>query len=133
MSRRALLIIGSGGLRSVAQIDLMFEDYSTLSWTYNDQREEVRGEDFFECLIEMRNLFESRGLLVACNGSRYDVYPSRMSRQMSNGLKAYVLTLGRQASKGDVVEIFDETEEVEKLGSVKRQREYYDEWVRSLV
>lgn len=133
MNTRSLSIVGPGGLKSVVQIELTSQDYSILSWIYNDQKEEVRGDDFFECLNEMRNIFESRGLLVACNGSRYDVYPSQMARQMSNGLKAYVITMGRKASRDDIVNIFDETEELEKIGSVKRQREFFDEWIRSLA
>jgi len=89
------------------------------------------GGDYFESLIKIRENLEARDWKILCNGARVDVYPSRMSRQMSMGLKAYTLKLGVQASLRDLVDILDEAE-LEKIGTIVEQINNYRLWVSSL-
>lgn len=106
-------------------------DAVRILWLSDYSNNEVKGKDYFECLIQLRSIFNHKDSEILCNGCRYDVYPSRMSRQMSKGLKAYVLTLGKQAKQNDIVDIFGKAER-EKIGTVQQQREYYTNWLNSL-
>lgn len=92
---------------------------------------EDESSDYFDCLLKIRETLDRNGLKILCNGARYDVYPSRMSRQMSMGIKAYVLVKGRQASEKDLIGIFDEAEPA-RIGTIEQQRSYYNEWLESL-
>ncbi|MFZ6013042.1 MAG: hypothetical protein ACOYXT_22055 [Bacteroidota bacterium] len=99
-----------------------------ITWSLDDLnlQGEVEANDYFECLLQIRNVFEKNNLIILCNGARYDVYPSRMSRQMGKGLKGYVLTLGKQADEKDLVDIFKPIEDKAKIGTDQQQRDYYN-------
>lgn len=91
--------------------------------------------DFFASLVKLRDwVYDKEQLLPMCKGALINVYPSRMSRQMSNGMKAYSLTLKKQARTEDIIEIFDSIKEseVNKLSIPKQQLEFFKKWVRSL-
>jgi hypothetical protein len=74
---------------------------------------------------------EKKNKKVLCNGARHDVHPSGMLSQMSKGLKAYQLTIGRHVQSSDIVEIFVATDR-EKIGSISDQEKYYEKWLDSL-
>jgi hypothetical protein len=76
-------------------------------------REEIHasGLDLFESLTQLRLALEERRLLLCVQGSCSDVYPSGMSRQMSNGRLAYRHVAGRLPDASDLVDIFDSAEE----------------------
>ncbi|WP_052496584.1 hypothetical protein [Pedobacter lusitanus] len=93
--------------------------------------EELSGNDFFECLTKLRQILESKDLYVLCQGSVRNVYPSRMSSQMSGGLKAYILKLGMQASLTDLVNIFDSAL-IGEVATVNEQKIFYKKWIESL-
>jgi hypothetical protein len=91
--------------------------------------------DFFDSLVKLRNwIYEKEQLLPMCKGALINVYPSRMSRQMSNGMKAYYLTKQKQAHTSDIVDIFDlvKVGEEDKLSTPKQQLEYFKKWIKSL-
>ncbi|WP_226374985.1 hypothetical protein [Pectobacterium quasiaquaticum] len=90
--------------------------------------EQSQANDFFSCLCGLRD--KVKNITFLCKGAKKNVYPSRMARQMANGIKAYELTWGKQADRGDLVGIFDY--EVEGLVSPDEQKEYFDKWVSSL-
>jgi hypothetical protein len=91
------------------------------------------GADLFECLSKLRaDYLEIQQQQILCNGARIDVYPSRMSRQMSGGCKAYIMTMGRQARMSDMVDIFEDSEERSKNGTVNEQNEFFRNWKDSL-
>ncbi|WP_444907448.1 hypothetical protein ACJJIR_04265 [Microbulbifer sp. SSSA008] len=90
----------------------------------------VEAEDLFEAFKLARDEADNIGLRFVCNGSRKNVYPSPMSRDMSGGIVAYELTMGQQALRKDVVRIFDETDE--ELSSTTDQEKYYKDWLASL-
>lgn len=104
-----------------------------VAWALKDLpiKGEDEASDYFNCLLKVRETLEKYNLKIVCNGARYDVYPSRMSRQMGKGIKAYVLTKGLQASEKDLVDIFEE-ENPAKTGTIEQQKNYYNNWLESL-
>jgi len=87
------------------------------------------GSDLFECLVQLRLFLEAKSIFVLCNGSRIDVYPSRLIRQMTNGRMAYILKSNTPTSSEFLVDIFDKAD-ANKVGTVKEQIEFYKNWVQ---
>ncbi len=92
---------------------------------------EIEGTDLFDCLAKLRENLDKRHLMLLCNGSRVDVYPSSMMRQMSGGRIAYIHRLGKHCTNEDVVDIFDFAE-ANMIGTVQEQKSYYRQWFNSL-
>lgn len=89
--------------------------------------------DLFECLAELRRTYlQPIGAKILCNGARKDVYPSRMSRQMSAGRKAYQVRLGHPARANDIVDIFDAAPALNVVNDVAEQVNFHREWLESL-
>jgi hypothetical protein len=88
-------------------------------------------KDFFEALCLIRLQLEAENIIILCNGSRYDAYPSGMSRQMSNGLALYIHKLGEPSKRQDLVNIFDRAD-MELISSVSEQKDFYYKWLASL-
>ena len=113
----------------------LFEDedaeFVTISLYYNNRLYQGKDESFFEALVQLRSMLEKDGMLLVCNGSYKNVYPSPMMLRMGTGRMAYVLTLGQQAKMADVVDIFENTVKGD-LCSVSEQCMYYREWLHSL-
>jgi len=100
-----------------------------------DLTETFSADDFFTSLCELREwLYKWKGYYPALIGALENVYPSRMSKQMSKGIKAYYLKFGKQAKERDLLDIFDKVKkrEINKLATVKEQKEYYINWLNSL-
>ena len=89
------------------------------------------GPDLFEALASARRELEARGVLVACNGARRDVFPSAMQRQAAAGRRAYVLTVPRTAARPATVDIFDPAPDLATLATVEEQRGWFDRWLLS--
>jgi hypothetical protein len=94
-------------------------------------QKKFEGSDLFVCLINLRLYLEQRKCLLLCNGSRIDVYPSGMSREMSGGRLAYITKIGNVTNRGDIVDIFEETG-IAKIGTVIQQKEYHSRWINSI-
>ena len=62
--------------------------------------------DLLECLKSARRDLEDMGLLLCCQGAGLNVFPSGMTRQMTEGRLAYSLQAGRAPSDDDLVDIF---------------------------
>lgn len=62
--------------------------------------------DLLECLKSARRDLEAMGLLLCCQGARLNVFPSGMTRQMTEGRLAYSLEAGKELSDDDLVDIF---------------------------
>ena len=87
------------------------------------------GASYFFILRDIRVQLQSLNCLILINGSRKDVYPSRLSLQ---GVMAYVQTFGKQSSLEDLVNIFEETDKVNLVSTVEEHEKYHTEWIRSL-
>lgn len=88
-------------------------------------------DDLFECLVALRKALEAKNWKLLCNGSRPDVYPSRMSRQMGGGRRAYVHKIGEQAKRQDTVDIFDYAAP-EVVKNIDEQVLFRQTWFNSL-
>lgn len=91
----------------------------------------AEGPDLFEALASVRRDLEGHGVVLACNGSRRDVFPSQMLRQASAGRFAYELTMPRSAARPPVVDIFAPAPQSAVLASVDDQRAWFDRWRNS--
>jgi hypothetical protein len=97
----------------------------------DDLRLRGEGPDLFEALASVRRDLERHDVVLACNGSRRDVFPSQMLRQASAGRFAYVLTIPRSAVRPETVDIFAPAPGSAALASVTDQRAWFDRWTRS--
>jgi hypothetical protein len=90
----------------------------------------IEGSDFWHCLLKLRQLLEQEQLFILCQGSARNVYLSRMTRDMSDGLKGYALELGKKATLNQLVEIFDPIS-VEAVGLIAEQNAFFEQWRNS--
>jgi len=90
-----------------------------------------KSEDFFDALIQVRRTLEKENVLLLVYGGSKNVWPSAMARSMGAGLRAYKMTMGKQALKTDLVEIFASGPDVQPC-TVAEQEKYKDEWFSSL-
>ncbi|MCU1762193.1 hypothetical protein NTD84_21040 [Pseudomonas sp. 14P_8.1_Bac3] len=91
-------------------------------------RKTYTAHDLYFCLGLLRADFPETKFL--CKGAKLNVYPSRMSSQMSSGLMAYELQLGKPAEPSDLVRIFD-YEETGITTDIQQQRDFYKRWIES--
>ena len=89
-----------------------------------------KSDNIFDSVVELRKKLELNNIYLLCNTSVINVYPSGMQKEFG-GTKAYKLQMGKQAALSDVVDIFDYDNEL-KIGSVKEQEEFYENWIESL-
>ncbi|MGF6098861.1 hypothetical protein [Pseudomonas sp. 18175] len=87
------------------------------------------GKDIYKCLAAVRADFPHMTFL--CKGAKINVMPSRMASQMSAGLIAYELTLGKQATSEDIVHLFD-YEENNLTNNPQVQIDFFKKWLTSL-
>jgi hypothetical protein len=92
---------------------------------------QVGAGDLFEALVRVRGQLEPEGWFIAIHGSRVDVYPSAMQREMASGLNAYVLRIGEPARLEDIVETLQPADP-DTLATVAAQRECAEKWERSV-
>ncbi|WP_432219054.1 hypothetical protein ACREYJ_09120 [Pseudomonas kribbensis] len=92
----------------------------------NDKEKTYKSTDFYKCFGQLRE--DNSNIQFLCKGSKINVHPSSMSSQMSLGLKAYELTMGKAPSIDDVVFIFD-YEDKNLTNSPKDQRDFYFTWI----
>ena len=86
------------------------------------------GSDFYKCFAALRK--DNDDLVFYCKGAKTNVHPSSMASQMSLGLKAYELVIGKEPSIDDLVFIFD-YEEKDLSGDPDEQRQFYLSWMAS--
>lgn len=118
--------------RGVTQKAVIECDRKQLSLTLlmeNDIRKTYTAYDLYVCFGLLRADFPETKFL--CKGAKLNVYPSRMSSQMSSGLAAYELQLGRPAESDDVVNIFD-YEDADITSDIQQQHDFYQRWLASL-
>ncbi len=87
--------------------------------------------DFFEALRQLRLDLEKSGALLCCFGASENVYPSGMQRDMGPAVGAYKMTLGAQALRRDIVNIF-EADETVIPSTVEQQERFRERWFNSL-
>lgn len=104
---------------NIAKLDLLSDDINFA---------DIEGYDFLDSLFKLRQLLEERDLFILCQGSARNVHPSGMARDMSSGLKAYSLELGKKALLEQLVEIFDPAP-LDTVGLITEQIAFFEKWV----
>ena len=113
-------------------VNLKIQDSTCLLYCNSKFGDSVfEASDFFECLKKLRRLLEKYGYLICCYGARPDVYPSRMSRQMSKGRIAYLMKIGEPATRNHLVNIFQSVS-ADKIDTIESQEAFYEKWIKSL-
>ncbi|WP_237886111.1 hypothetical protein [Pseudomonas sp. PGPR40] len=102
-------------------VTITFTMKSGFNKTYSDS-------DFYRCFGRIRE--DNPNIQFLCKGSKINVHPSSMSSQMSLGLKAYELTLGKASSLTDIVYIFD-YDDNNLTNDPNEQRLFYRRWIES--
>ena len=107
-------------------------DTTKLTMTFSeadDFKKIYKGKDIYDCLANIRSEFPH--ITFLCKGAKINVKPSRMASQMSSGLVAYEMTLGKQATDEDIVHIFDH-EENNLTNNPQEQIDFFKKWLASL-
>jgi hypothetical protein len=117
--------------RNVEAAEVLYEtDPVALSVHFADGSSiKSSGSNLFECFSQIRASLPN--IVFLCKGAKRNVYLSRMSSQMANGLLAYELKLGEQALKKDIVNIFDH-DESDIVESPEEQADFFKKWLGSL-
>ena len=102
----------------------------TMTFSEADNHKKIKKKkDIYVCLAKIRSDFPH--ITFLCKGAKINVMPSRMASQMSAGLVAYEMTLGKQASNEDIVHIFD-YEESNLTNNPQDQIDFFKQWLASL-
>jgi hypothetical protein len=129
LSQHIDLLQGSRLLRAELCASETGEDLYRVEIVFDGQTFVGVGSDCFDALIEARRHLELQEILVCVEGARKDVWPSGMARSMGAGRKAYRMTLGKQALKSDLVDVFAEAL---TPASIAEQEAYRHAWFESL-
>lgn len=84
--------------------------------------------DYFLCFVKVR--MDHPQVRFLCKAAKLNVMPSRMCSQMSMGLVAYEMAMGKTATFDQIVQIFD-YEDVDIVTDPKEQFEFYQRWLKS--
>ncbi|CAI8938993.1 hypothetical protein [Pseudomonas chlororaphis] len=127
MDYRKIILEENGSLHSVG----ITYDMENPSIRINLENSEhvFYGDNLFSCFIKLRQNFPKTTFF--CKGAKKNVYPSRASSQMSSGLMAYELQLGKQALRADFVNIFD-YEDKDLTNDPDIQLDFFKSWMASL-
>ena len=120
-------IINNGKIEKNKLFLLEFEDEIKLKIEIERTIYSSKSDNIFDSVVELRKKLELNNIYLLCNASAINVYPSGMQKEFG-GTKAYKLQMGKQATLSDVVDIFDYDNGL-KIGSVKEQEEFYENWI----
>ena len=120
--------ISTEGQKETARLVCDDSEISIIFTMKNGYNKTYRDCDFYKCFGRVRE--EHPDILFLCKGSKINVHPSSMSSQMTLGVKAYELTLGKPAELTDLVRIFD-YEEHNLTNNPAEQEEFFMQWIKS--
>lgn len=126
-TQKILAIIGSQKKEVTVKYDtsksiMVFSEADNFKTVYE-------GRDMYVCLAKIRADFPH--ITFLCKGAKLNVKPSRMASQMSAGLVAYEMTLGKQATNENIVHLFDYEEE-NLTNNPQEQIYFFKKWLASL-
>ncbi|PAU55245.1 hypothetical protein [Pseudomonas sp. PICF141] len=128
MRSKVEITISIGNTREIANLICDNKDITITFTMKNGFRKTYSGSDFYRCFARVRE--DNPNIQFLCKGSKINVHPSSMSSQMSLGLKAYELTLGKASSLTDVVYIFD-YDDNDLTNDPSEQSSFYKCWIES--
>lgn len=119
-----------GGVIQNAVIEV-HKSRAELRFIIGDTKSKIyESHDCFDCFGLLRADYPHISFL--CKGAKVNVYPSRMSSQMSCGMVAYQMELGRRADREDMVRIFD-YEDTDITNNIQEQEDFFKRWITSLA
>jgi len=133
---RQIELMKSDGTRMPATLTLWTEspteaDRVELLLETEEATFSVVERDFWKALVGLREMLETKELRpVVCGASR-NITASDKSIEVSHGVYAYRLTLGKLAIRQDLVNIFDVSDDVDPA-YVGEQEEFARQWFDSL-
>ncbi|MGF6109554.1 hypothetical protein [Pseudomonas frederiksbergensis] len=95
----------------------------------NGLKKKYSAPDLYKCFGMLRADYPETKFL--CKGAKLNVHPSSMSSQMSSGLVAYELELGKPSEEANIVRIFD-YEDKNITNNIDDQKAFYKAWRDSL-
>ncbi|HEY4371331.1 MAG TPA: hypothetical protein VGN52_05385 [Burkholderiales bacterium] len=126
----AVSLHGADGRAYPAQLMLEAQgDRCCLTLRWEGGTLTAAASDYFDAFAAVRRQLPS-GVMPRCYGASRNVWPSRMARDMGQGLKAYRMTMGRQASMADLRYIFDSGPDVEPC-MPEEQEAFFEAWLDS--
>lgn len=125
MNRKSIQIIYNGNVKT-AQLII---DGDILVFQYNDENIIATDKVPFIALKILRKQLERDGILLCLEGCRLDVYPSGMQLDMHSS-SAYIHLI--EKTGGTLVNIFDSTNEIHLVTSIKNQEAYHKNWITSI-
>ncbi|QEU30914.1 hypothetical protein EGJ50_10635 [Pseudomonas luteola] len=128
-NERTISILNNGKLES-AKIIYCLNNPSRIELFLSDGNKfSSLGNNLFESFSNMRRSLKY--IIFLCKGAKINVYPSRMSSQMSSGLMAYEVKMGRPALRENLVNIFDYEDERICINP-DDQKNYFEKWLMSI-
>lgn len=125
-----VFVIGGGDDEKVSIIQAQVGRGCRLSCEVRGETHYAEESDFFEALRTIRRrALEPLGLIPFCYGASLKVWPSGMARDMGQGLQAYKIEIGSQAT--NLVDIFASGADVIP-SPVDAQEQYARDWIASL-
>jgi len=121
-----------GDIHKKASIQLKENDLlCILEISYDNGVNSITSEnsDYFSCFMDIRK--RNPHIKFLCKGAKINVYPSSIARQMSQGKVAYECTMGKSATRDNIVHIFDFDDENISNSPIE-QIEYHKKWFDSL-
>ena len=122
------IIISIDGKRETAKITCDKKTVTLSLIMKNGKIETCQDVNFYKCFGGLRQ--RNSHIQFLCKGAKVNVHPSSMGSQMSLGLKAYELQMGKAPSLDDLVFIFD-FEDENLTNDPDKQRGYYLQWINS--
>lgn len=131
MTEKRIINILISGKKSEVMLILSYDKKKCLinAVLPNGKHLNIEGSDYFSALVNMRNKYPN--YIFLCKGAKKNVYPSGMSRDMSEGVIAYELTLGKKAELKDTVNIFDYDDNHVDC-TPQQQQEFFNQWLISI-
>ncbi len=106
-------------------------DKISLEFHFENNIIHATADDTWDCLRNLQNESIKFNINLLCAGLTENIHPSRMSRQMGDGSKAYILKLGFPATKNDLISIFEIVDK-SQIVSKEKQDIFYKKWLSSL-
>ena len=103
-------------------------DEIILTITVENHAVTAKADDYFSAYQELRDRLLKIGFGLKCNGSRINATQSAM---MSYTPKVYLVEMGRQALRKDIVDIWGDCD-ITCFPDTEEQNQYIDTWRASL-
>ena len=113
-----------------AKILLIFIANGVTLLEYSDDTESLKFRDphIFTSFCNLRKYLATKNKLLLCKGCRIDVHSRKLATTF-----AYVLKKDVQPDPDkDKVMIFDEEAEIDKIGTVEEQYQFFLDWYKSI-